>query len=128
MLQGGRRRRPLLSTAGLDTDAAAGGLAAISLIDVAAVLGLPLFAAPAMIAGIRVSPDLGHTALIGLAGFALFAGVGGLLLTTDRPLATAGHVAQKAWNRLTRGRHPVTGLSQRLPSDRDAIRTVLGEH
>jgi uncharacterized protein (TIRG00374 family) len=118
----------MLSTAGFDTDTAVSGLAAISFIGVAALLGLPLFAAPAMIAGIRVSPGLAHAALIGLAGFVLFAGLGTLLLVTDRPLATAGRVAQKAWNWLTRGRHPVTGLDQRLLADRDAIRTVLGEH
>jgi uncharacterized protein (TIRG00374 family) len=118
----------MLSTAGFDTDAAVSGLAAISFIGVAALLGLPLFAAPAMIAGIRVSPGLAHAALIGLAGFVLFAGLGALVLATDRPLATAGRVAQKVWNWLTRGRHPVTGLDQRLLADRDAIRTVLGEH
>lgn len=118
----------MLSTAGFDTDAAVSGLAAISFIGVAALLGLPLFAAPAMIAGIRVSPGLAHAALIGLAGFVLFAGLGALVLATDRPLATAGRVAQKVWNWLTRGRHSVTGLDQRLLADRDAIRTVLGEH
>jgi len=118
----------MLSAAGFDTDTAAGGLAAISLIGVAGLLGLPLFAAPAMIAGVRVSPDLAHAALLGLAGFVLFAGAGALVLGTDRPLATAGRVAQKVWNRLTRGRHPVTGLDRRLLADRDAIRTVLGQH
>lgn len=118
----------MLSTAGFDTDTTVSGLTAISLIDIAALLGLPLFAAPAMIAGIRVSPTLGHTALIGVAGFVLFAGVGAVLLTTDRPLATAGRIAQKAWNWLTRGRRTVTGLDRRLLSDRDEIRTVLGEH
>jgi uncharacterized protein (TIRG00374 family) len=118
----------MLSTAGFDTDTAVSGLAAISFIGVAALLGLPLFAAPAMIAGIRVSPGLAHAALLGLAGFVLFAGLGALVLATDRPLVTAGRVAQKAWNRLTRGRHPVTGLDQRLLADRDAIRTALGEH
>jgi uncharacterized protein (TIRG00374 family) len=118
----------MLSAAGFDTDTAVGGLAAISLIGVTGVLGLPLFAAPAMIAGVRVSPDLAHAALIGLAGFVLFAGAGALVLGTDRPLATAGRGAQKAWNRLTRGRHPVTGLDQRLLADRDAIRQVLGAH
>ncbi len=118
----------MLSSAGFDTDTAAAGLTAISLIGVAAMLGLPLFAAPAMIAGIRVSPNLAHTALIGLAGFVLFASVGALLLWTDRPLATAGRAAQKAWNWLTRGRRPVTGLDQRLLADRNAIRVVLGEH
>lgn len=118
----------MLSTAGFDTDTAVSGLAAISFIGVAALLGLPLFAAPAMIAGIPVSPGLAHAALIGLAGFVLFAGLGALLLATDRPLATGGRVAQKVWNWLTRGQHPVTGLDQRLLADRDAIRTVLGEH
>ena len=112
----------MLATAGFDTDTAVSGLAAISFIGVAALLGLPLFAAPAMIAGIRVSPGLAHAALLGLAGFVLFAGLGALVLTTDRPLATAGRVAQKAWNWLTRGRHPVTGLDGEL-ADRDAIRT-----
>ena len=118
----------MLSTVGFDTDTAVGGLTAISLIGVAAMLGLPVFAGPAMIAGIRVSPDLGHTALLGLAGFALFAGVGALVLATDRPLAAAGRLAQKAWNWLTRGRRHVTGLDQRLLANRDALRTVLGKH
>jgi len=118
----------MLSTAGFDTDTAVGGLTAISLIGVAGLLGLPLFAAPAMIAGVRVSPNLAHAALIGLAGFVLFAGLGAVVLTTDRPLATAGRVAQMVWNWLTRGRHPVNGLDQRMLVDRDAIRTVLGEH
>lgn len=118
----------MLSVAGFDTDTAISGLTAFSLIGAVGLLGLPLFAAPAMIAGIPVSPDLAHTAFIGVAGFVLFAGVGALLLETDRPLATAGRVAQKAWNWLTRGRHPVTGLDQRLLADRNAIRTALGEH
>lgn len=118
----------MLSTAGFDTDAAVSGLTAISFIGVAAMLGLPLFAAPAMIAGIRVSPDLAHAALIGLAGFILFAGLGALVLATDRPLAAAGRVGQKVWNWLTRGRHPVSDLDQRLLDDRNDIRTTLGVH
>jgi uncharacterized protein (TIRG00374 family) len=118
----------MLSAAGFDTDTAIGGLTAISLIGTAGMLGLPLFAAPAMIAGIAVSPDLAHAALIGLAGFALFTGAGALVLGTDRPLVAAGRAGQKAWNWATRGRHPITGLDQRLLADRDAIRTVLGEH
>jgi hypothetical protein len=34
----------------------------------------------------------------------------------------------EVWNWLTRGRHPVTGLDQRLLADRNAIRNVLGKH
>lgn len=118
----------MLSTAGFDTDTAVGSLTALSIIGTAGMLGLPLFAAPAIVAGIPVSPGLVHAAVIGLAGFVLFAGLGALVLRTDRPLATAGRIGQKVWNRLTRGRHPMTGLDQRLLDDRDAIRTVLGEH
>lgn len=66
-----------------------------------------------MIAGMR-SARTWATSLIGLAGFPLFAGVGALALTNDRLPAAAGHVAQKAWNWLTRGRHRVIGPAHRL--------------
>ena len=70
-----------------------------------------------------------HTALLGLAGFVLFAVCGAILLRTDRPLATLGRAAQSVWNRITRGhRQPVTGLDQRLLAQRDTIRAVLGKN
>jgi uncharacterized membrane protein YbhN (UPF0104 family) len=37
-------------------------------------------------------------------------------------------VAQSLWNRVTRGRRPVTGLDQRLLAERDTIRAVLGKN
>ena len=67
-----------------------------------------------------------HTALLGLAGFVLYAIFGVILLGTDRPLATVGRAAQSLWNKVTRGRRPVTGLDQRLLAERDTIRAVLG--
>ena len=67
-----------------------------------------------------------HTALLGLAGFVLHAIFGVILLGTDRPLATVGRAAQSLWNKVTRGRRPVTGLDQRLLAERDTIRAVLG--
>ncbi len=67
-----------------------------------------------------------HTALLGLAGFVLYAIFGVIVLRTDGPLATLGHVAQSLWNKVTRGRRPVTGLDQRLLAERDTIRAVLG--
>ena len=48
-----------------------------------------------------------------------------ILLGTDRPLATLGRAAQSPWNKVTRGRRPVTGLDQRLLAERDTIRAVL---
>ena len=51
-----------------------------------------------------------------------------ILLRTDRPLALLGRAAQNLWNRVTRGRRPVTGLDIRLLAERDTIRAVLGRH
>jgi uncharacterized protein (TIRG00374 family) len=118
----------MLTTAGFDTDTAVGGLTAFSLLEVGGLLALPLFALPAIVAGVPVSRGLVHTALLGIAGFVLYAIFGVIVLRTDWPLATLGRTAQSLWNRLTRGRRPVTGLDTRLLAERDTIRAVLGKN
>ncbi len=118
----------MLSTAGFDTDTAVGGLTAFSLLGVGGLLALPILALPAILAGAPVRPGLVHTALLGIAGFVLFAIFGVILLRTERPLAALGRTAQSLRNWVTRGRRPpMTGLDQRLLSERDTIRTVLGK-
>jgi uncharacterized protein (TIRG00374 family) len=118
----------MLTAAGFDTDTAVGALTTFSLLGVGGLLALPVFALPAILAGVPASPGLVHTALLGLAGFAGFAVFGTILLQTDRPLATAGRTAQRLRNRVTRGRRPpATGWDRQLLDQRDAIRTVLGE-
>ncbi len=69
-----------------------------------------------------------HTALLGIAAFVLYAVFGVIVLRTHWPLATLGRVAQSLWNRITRGRRPVTGLDQRLLAERDTVRAVLGSN
>jgi uncharacterized protein (TIRG00374 family) len=119
----------MLSNAGFDTGAAAAALTAFSLLEVGALLALPIVALPAVLAGSAVSPGLVHTALLGLGMFCLLAIVGGVLLKTDRPLAAAGRAAQAVRNRITRGRRPpLTGLDARLLSERDTIKSVLGHN
>ena len=118
----------MLTTAGFDTDTAVGGLTTFSLLGVGGLLALPLFALPAILGGAAVSPGLVHTALLGLGGFVLFAVCGVIVLRTDRPLALLGRAAQNLWNRVTRGRRPVTGLDTRLLAERDTIRATLGRH
>ena len=119
----------MLSNAGFDTDAAAAALTAFSLLEVGALLALPVVALPAVLAGTAVSPGLVHTALLGLGMFCLLAIVGTVLLKTDRPLAAVGRAAQALRNRITRGRRPpLTGLDTRLLSERDTIRSVLGHN
>jgi uncharacterized protein (TIRG00374 family) len=118
----------MLSTAGFDTDTAVGGLTAFSLLGVGGLLALPVLALPAILAGAPVRPGLAHTALLGIAGFVLFAIFGVILLRTERPLAALGRAAQSLRNWVTRGRRPpMTGLDRRLLSQRDTIRTVLGK-
>jgi uncharacterized protein (TIRG00374 family) len=117
----------MLTTAGFDTDTAVGGLTAFSLLGVGGLLALPLFALPAIVGGAPTSPGLIHTALLGLAGFVLYAIFGVILLRADWPLATLGRAAQNVRNRITRGRRPpLTGLDTRLLDERDTIRAVLG--
>jgi uncharacterized protein (TIRG00374 family) len=116
----------MLTTAGFDTDTAVGGLTTFSLLGVGGLLALPLFVLPTILGGAAVSPGLVHTALLGLAGFVLFAVFGVILLRTERPLAALGRAAQNVWNWVTRGRRPVTGLDTRLLAERDTVRTVLG--
>jgi len=118
----------MLTTAGFDTDTAVGGLTAFSLLEVGGLLALPLFALPAILAGVPVSRGLVHTALLGIAAFVLYAIFGVIVLRADRPLATLGRVAQSVWNRVTRGRRPVAGLDQRLLAERDTVRAVLGKN
>jgi len=117
----------MLTTAGFDTDTAVGGLTTFSLLGVGGLLALPLFVLPTILGGAAVSPGLVHTALLGLAGFVLFAVFGVILLRTERPLAALGRAAQNVYNWVTRGRRPpVTGLDTRLLAERDTVRTVLG--
>jgi uncharacterized protein (TIRG00374 family) len=118
----------MLTTAGFDTDTAVGGLTTFSLLGVGGLLALPLFVLPAMLGGAAVSPGLLHAALLGMAGFVLFAICGVIVLRTDWPLAALGRAAQRLWNWVTRGRRPVTGLDKQLLAERDAIRSVLGQH
>jgi len=118
----------MLTTAGFDTDTAVGGLTAFSLLEVGGLLALPILALPAILAGVPVSRGLVHTALLGIAAFVLYAIFGVIVLHTDWPLAALGRVAQSLWNRLTRGRRPVTGLDQRLLAERDTVRAVLGKN
>jgi uncharacterized protein (TIRG00374 family) len=118
----------MLTTAGFDTDTAVGGLTTFSLLEVGGLLALPILALPAILAGVPVSRGLVHTALLGIAAFVLYAIFGVVVLRTDGPLATLGRVAQSLWNRVTRGRRPVTGLDQRLLAERDTVRAVLGKN
>ena len=115
-----------LETAGINPDAAAGGLTASSLLGVGGLLMLPILTLPAVLGGSDVNHTLVNTALIGVAGFIVYIGLGILLLETDRPLRFVGRGAQWIWNKIRRHHAPLTGLDGRLLTQRDQIRGALG--
>ncbi len=118
----------MLATAGIDSDTAAGGLAASSLLGIGGLLALPIFTLPAVLGSAHVKPGLVHAALLGMAGFVLFV-IGGIaVMTTDQPLALVGRVAQWVWNSVARHHPPMVGLDRRLLHERDEIRSTLGKH
>ena len=116
----------MLAAAGIDPDTAAGGLTASSLLGIGGLLALPIFTLPAILGGSDVSRGLVHAALFGLGGFVLYALCGIVVLTTDRPLALLGRVAQWLWNNIPGHHHAMTDLDCRLLRQRDTIRSALG--
>ena len=116
----------MLSTAGIKTDAAAGGLAASSLLSVGGLLALPILTLPAVLGGSGVSHALIAAALVGVAGFAVYVGLGIVLLGTERPLLAVGRAVQWLWNKLRHHRPPLVGLDQWLLVQRNEIRRELG--
>jgi len=116
----------MLKKAGINPDAAVGGLTASSLLGVGGLLMLPILTLPAVLGGSDVNHALVNTALIGVAGFVVYIGLGILLLDTDRPLRFVGRGAQWIWNKVRRHHAPLTGLDGRLLTQRDQIRGALG--
>jgi uncharacterized protein (TIRG00374 family) len=124
---GGAMQFDMLRQAGISTAWAATGVAAVSLISTATLLGLPVISIVAiLVTGASVEHSLFRVGSIAVV-VCLAAMVGGaVLLFADRPLLWLGGVIQRARNRLWRRRPPLEGLAERLVDQRDLIRRVLG--
>ncbi len=116
----------MLRTAGIDADAAAGGLTVSSLLGVGGLLLLPILTLPAILSGAPVNHTLESAALIGVAGFVVYLVLAVVLLATDRPLRKVGKAAQWVWNKMRRPRPRLVGLEDRLLAQRNEIRRGLG--
>jgi uncharacterized protein (TIRG00374 family) len=116
----------MLSASGSDPATAVGGLTAISILGIGGLLALPIFVLPAIIAGTPIDRGLEHAALLGIGAFFLFAGFSAVVLVVDGPMHWAGRVIQTVRNKILRKRPPLTGLPDRLVSERNRIRDVLG--
>jgi len=116
----------LLVQSGLDATTIGTGLAASSFISSGALFALPVLALPAIVFGAPAPPGLTQSAWLGAGLFVLAAIVGGVLLSSQRPLLAVGRAIQWFQNRRHKGRPPETDLPQELLANRDAIRETLG--
>jgi uncharacterized protein (TIRG00374 family) len=115
----------MLVAAGLPASGIVSGLTAAQLLTFSVVLALPVFSVPAILRG-GVQHDLLNAAVVGLVVFAILFAAGAVFLTTERPLRWVGRALQNIRNRLRRRAEPLTGLPQRLVSERDQILGTLG--
>ena len=116
----------MLAMGNIDADQAAGGLAASSIIGLAGLLLLPVFALPALLGGEPVSPGLQHAAYLGIGGFVLILGFSVVLLTTDKVLVWVARSLQWLLNALPKRKKRTVDLPSRLLSQRDLVRRDLG--
>jgi len=117
----------MLVDAGFDPTKAATGLTIQSLMITAAVVVMPVFALPAIIAGTTVPGSLADAAWIGVVLFAVMAGFFALMLGSDRPLRAVARWIEWMVNHLRFRRPPMEGLPDRVLKARDEIRRTLGE-
>ena len=124
---GGAVQYRMMVEAGGDPGRVATGLTATSLLLLATLVALPVLSLPAILSGVQVDRGLVQAAIIGGLVFVVTAALGGLLLTTDRPLRAVARVVQRLLNRLRRHKPPMEDLPERLVEQRDLIRGVLGK-
>lgn len=118
----------MLASTGIDTVQAAGGLAVSSIIGVAGLFSLPIFALPVLAGGESVSPGLVHAGELGAIGFVLIVGFGVVILTTNRALIALGNAIEWLMNKIPRYRKRTKDLGARLVTERDTVREDLGRN
>jgi len=116
----------MLRRAGIETDRAAIGLSAVTALQVAARLALPVLAVPAILGGAPISHSLAKAAYLGLAALVLLVAAAVAAFASDAPLEYAGRVLQWLLNHTTRRRRPVDDLPQALLAGRDSVARAFG--
>ncbi len=118
----------LLADAGYDLTRVAAALTAESVMISVAVLVLPVFSLPAIIAGLNVPGSLADAAWIGIVVFALLAAAGAAVLRSPGPIAAVGDAIAWVANRFRRRRPPIRDLGVRLVQQRAVLRRSVGSH
>ena len=118
----------MLVRSGFRGGAVASGLTTSSLLNVAVLLALPVFALPAILTGTRVNEDLIRAALVGAGALVLLFALGALFLFTNRALWMTAVMIERTYNRVRPRRFKaINYLPQRLLRERNMIRKSFGE-
>jgi uncharacterized protein (TIRG00374 family) len=123
---GGALQYRMLIESGIPSATTASGLTAANLLTFATLLALPVLTVPGFLAGLPVDRGLVRAALLGAGVFVALAGVGGVLLASDRALAAVGRIVQNARNIVLHRRPRLVGLPSRLVRERDRALKVVG--
>jgi len=115
----------LLVSGGLDPARASTGVVAAGLVNLATLFALPVLAVPAILSGVAVNPGLERAAWLGAGAFVVLTAVLAVMLLADRPVASVGRGVQGLRNLVARRSPPLTGLPERLSTERTQIRTAL---
>jgi len=118
----------MLRRAGVQTERAAVGFAAVTALQLAARLALPLLALPAIVGGAPVDHSLATAAYLGLAALGLLVVAGVAAFAADEPLEHAARALQWLLNHTVRRQRPVRGLPDAFLSARDFIARAFGSH
>jgi uncharacterized protein (TIRG00374 family) len=118
----------MLAQSGLDRATVATGLAAGSVLLLAALTALPLLAIPALVAGRKIPDGLLEAGALGLVIFAFLFSFGALLMVSDRAVLWVGRAAATVLRRVRRKKPPPEDLPERVRRERDMVRRTLGRH
>lgn len=117
----------MLVQAGMPATTIATGLAAGSILLLAALAGLPVLAIPSLIGGLAVPAQLLEATGIAILLFLGLVGIGAALLTSERIVVWVGEAATAVLRRVRPRRPPPADLPQRLLGDRARVRAALGD-
>jgi putative heme transporter len=116
----------MLADAGFDLTTAATAVTVQSLLVTAALVALPVVVIPGVVTGTELPESLLQAAWVGAAVFVILAVIGTLLLATRRPVCMLGNIVARIVNVFRRKRPKLSGLGDRLLTERDEIRARLG--
>jgi uncharacterized protein (TIRG00374 family) len=117
----------MLTREGVDGTAIGVGLAAGTLVQLAALCALPLTALPSVALGLSVPTTLAKSAAVSAGLFVVLLALTALALRSDRALSAAGRAIDWVRRRLPRGEPDPRELPTRLIAQRDQVAGVLAD-